>query len=105
MVFKAGNNLWEVRSKHGRHAYWDEPKKLLEACIEYFEWADSNPIKKEKLFQHNGKIIKGHEEIPRALSIYGLCGFLGINRTTWYDYKLKDDFSNIISVIENALES
>lgn len=113
MAAPKGNRFWEVRSKHGRDKTFSDPASLWESACEYFEWVEDNPLEGAKLFKLKDK--EGNDEISeesyskmRAMTIDGLCLFLGIGVSTWSDYKLKDgykDFSEVISDVENVIRS
>lgn len=98
-----GNRFWEARSKHGRNAIWEDPKKMLEACIEYFEWAESNPLWETKPMVVQGEVYDAPIEKMRAMSIKGLCVFLGISTSSWDNYRQKEDFLGIVEVVENTI--
>lgn len=44
-------------------------------------------------------------EVPkmRAMTIAGLCIFLDIDETTWRDYRSQDDFSTVITRVEQII--
>src|SRR5699024_4951501 len=46
-------------------------------------------------------------EVPkmRAMTISGLCLFLDIDRSTWYDWASRDDYSNIVKRVEEVIYS
>jgi len=82
---------------------WEDSNELWEACVEYFEWIEANPLKEGKLFQFQGEIVDGEISKMRAMTIGGLCIFLGINRSTWQDYRTKDDFSGIVEQVDEII--
>lgn len=97
MAAKKGNQFWKARTKHGRDRLFSSPEALWEACCEYFEWVDENPLIEIKAFAYQGEVVK--EPIPkmRAMTIAGLCLFLGIERGTWNQWRKVDDFSNVVA--------
>lgn len=90
MVFQPGNELWKL-SNPGRKRKYDTPQKLKRACVKYFEWVQNNPIKEEKLFQHDGKIVRGTIHKMRAMTKQGLNLHLQITHKTWDTYRECDN--------------
>lgn len=103
MSAPAGNKFWEARVSHGRNAAFATPEDMWTSCCEFFEWADANPLKGEKLFSYEGSIIRGEFSKMRAMTIEGLCNFLGITSRTWRAYRVKNDFVPIIERVEQVL--
>ena len=95
-----GNQFWKQRSSHGRKPIIATPEIFRNACYEYFEWVEDNPLYETKVFHSTGIITK--TEIPkmRAMTIDGLCLFLGIGIQTWYDYRNREDFSDVVHEVE-----
>ncbi len=58
MAAPKGNKFWLARSSHGRKPIFANPDKLWEACCEYFQWVEKNPLKEQKLFAFQGVITK-----------------------------------------------
>lgn len=105
MAAPKGNEFWKVRSKHGRDVIFSSPEMLREQCFEYFQWCEDNPLSEHKVFPYQGKITQAHVPKMRALTIGGLCIFLGINKDTWYDYRKKEDFSDVCQIIEEIIKT
>ncbi len=99
--FKAGNQFWKQRSKHGRDALFSSPQLLEEAAKEYFEWSDANPLKEEKGFAYKGRVKIQEFNKMRAYSLMGLCLYLGCNEAYFrqFDVKNKPDFATVIEWI------
>jgi hypothetical protein len=72
-------------------------------ALEYFEWCDSNPIDETKLFSFQGEVTSGKAPHIRAMTQAGLCAFLNIGVSTWHDYKKKEEFSEVTSLIESVM--
>jgi len=100
-----GNQFWKARTKHGRDKLFNDPEILWEACQEYFEWVDKNPLMSAETvkFQGEGKLM----DVPkmRAMTMGGLCIFLGINQQTWANYKEDEDFLGIITQTEEIIRN
>lgn len=103
MPAPAGNKFWLARTKHGRDKLFQTPEILWEACCEYFEWVEENPLWEIKPFAYQGLVTQ--ESVPkmRPMTIGGLCLFLGITPTTWYEYKANKDYTDIISQCETTI--
>jgi len=100
----AGNKFWEARSTHGRKLIWEDPEELREACIEYFEWVESNPLWESKPMIANGEIQDAPIAKMRAMTLDGLSVFLGIARKSWDNYRKKDDFLPVVSYVETVIK-
>lgn len=99
-----GNRFWEARSSHGRKPKFASPEVLWEACVEYFNWVEENPLHTSELVKHQGEAKVATLPKMRAMTINGLCIFLDITRPTWDEYRKKsDDFSTIITRAENII--
>jgi len=103
MAAPKGNRFWEARSSHGRKPIWDNPQELYDACVEYFEWVEANPLWETKPMIVNGEVYDAPTAKMRAMTIEGLCVFLGMHRSTWDEYKHKQDFSDIVSLVNNTM--
>jgi hypothetical protein len=96
MAAPAGNQFWKARSSHGRRPIFSSAEALWDACVEYFQWVEDNPLQSAELvtFQGAGKLV----DVPkmRAMTITGLCIFLDIDSSTWRVWasdKTKDFFA------------
>lgn len=91
MTAPVGNKFWLARSRHGVKPTFPETEegaqRLLEACEDYFEWVQENPLYEAKLVSFEG--ISSLEEIPkmRAMTVEGLCLFIDISSRTWRLWK------------------
>lgn len=103
MAAPKGNQFWKARSSHGRNPKFASPDDLWAACCEYFEWVEANPLKEAKPFAFQGVITMAEVNKMRAMTIGGLCIFLDIDRTTWAEYGKKDDFSTIVTRVDETI--
>lgn len=104
MAAPKGNRFWEARSSHGRKPKFESPELLWEACIEYFDWVEQNPLHTAELVKHQGEATVATLPKMRAMTINGLCIFLDITRPTWDQYRKKsDDFLNIVTCAESII--
>lgn len=88
--------FWKARTKHGRDKIFSTPEILLEACVEYFEWCDNNPLQEEKAFANSPKIIVN---LLRAYTLKGLCIFLHIDENTWQRYRKEEPYKDFWAVV------
>ena len=103
MQFQAGNKFWLARSSHGRNPIFKDAEQLRNACYEYFQWVEDNPLCEEKIFHSQGMITKDTITKMRAMTISGLCIFLDIDRTTWENYRNNPDFFRITKEVEEII--
>lgn len=98
-----GNRFWEARSSHGRNPKFATADDLWQACCEYFEWVEENPLQEAKPFSFQGE--SWIESVPkmRAMTLNGLCLFLDINDQTWRDYRGRDDFIGVCGRAEQII--
>jgi hypothetical protein len=103
VVAPAGNQFWKARSTHGRAPIFAEPDGLLEACLEYFEWVEANPLWEDKIISFQG--VATHVDVAkmRAMTIAGLCIFLDISRKTWDGYRARQDFIPVCEQVEQII--
>ena len=98
-----GNQFWKARSSHGRKPIFEDSEKLWESCQEYFQWCEDNPLEEEKIFHNQGEITRAVITKMRAMTISGLCIFLGICESTWSNYKSKDGFLAVVTRADRVI--
>ena len=98
------NQFWLARSKHGRNPIFDNPKDLWDACLEYFQWVEDNPLWEDKPFGYQGTVVTNTVAKMRAMTIGGLCIFLDICENTWSSYREKEDFLRVITRAERIIK-
>ena len=103
MQFQKGNKFWLARSSHGRNPIFSNPEQLRNACYEYFQWVEDNPLYEEKIFHSQGIITKDTITKMRAMTIGGLRIFLGICEQTWVNYKNNPDFLGVVKEVEEII--
>lgn len=101
MAAPKNNQFWKLRSKHGRDKIFQSPEILMEAALEYFEITSKRQwIKKD---------FKGKDavevDIPTSppFTIHGLLIFLDIDDNTWYRYKGREEFRDVVTRIEKII--
>ena len=100
MAAPPGNKFWLLRSTHGRNPIFKKPKDLWEAACEYFEWAQTNPISAQ---DNKGTKNVNEVDFVRPFTIYALCIYLDIGRSTWNDYRDNNDFSLVVHKIDDII--
>lgn len=99
--FLPGNRFWLARSSHGAKPKFENADDLWAACVEYFEWNAENPLYEAKAFAYEGCVTVEHLPLMRAMTIAGLCLFLDIDESTWFEWKKsRPDLSNVITRAE-----
>lgn len=103
MAAPKGNKFWEIRKTSGRNPIFSSTEQMWEDCVGYFEWVEANPLMESKPFAFQG--AGWLEEVPkmRAMTINGLCVYLGISIETWREYRGKEDFSGVVSQVEQII--
>lgn len=109
MPFERGNRFWEARNENkGAAPAYENPEDLKEACIEYFEWVEANPLQSAEKVTFHGHGSTFPVDKMRAMTVVGLCNFIGIARATWYNWKGdtgsgRDDVLDIIAWAEDII--
>lgn len=98
-----GNQFWKARSKHGRDRLFESPAALWEACCEYFEWVEANPLYEMKAFAYQGVVVQEPVAKMRAMTMGGLCIFLDIDETTWREWRKSEDFSPVVLRVDKVI--
>lgn len=105
MPAPVGNKFWKMRTRHGRNPVFDSPEDMWAACCEYFEWVQENPLEEEQLFAYQGNVSRETVYKMQAMTIEGMCVYLGIGTSTWSDYKGKEGFSAIANQVESVIRT
>lgn len=100
-----GNRFWEARSTHGRSPIFASPELLWEACVEYFQWVEDNPLYEARLVSFQGASVL--EDVPkmRAMTVSGLCLFLDIQMSTWQQYREREGFTAVTASADQVIRS
>lgn len=104
MAAPKGNKFWEARSSHGANPKFEHSTDLWDACLEYFEWVEDNPLKEARVAQCKGEPKVIELDKMRAMTIGGLCNFLDICHDTWIEWRNnRDDLSEVIKKTESII--
>lgn len=101
--FAKGNKYWTRREKHGAPRKYETAEALWDACVEYFEHCEANPLQEQKLFAYEGSVTKETVSKMRCMTIGGLCLWLGITRETWGKYRKRHDLSDTCSMAHEII--
>lgn len=102
--FTSGNRWWEVRSSHGANPKFKNAEDLQDACREYFEWNDENPLIEAKLVSFQGSSVLENVPKMRAMSLHGLTQFLGVTFKTWHEWRSeRPDLGDVIAWAEQII--
>jgi len=94
-----------MRSSHGRKPIFKSPDELWEACVEYFQWVEDNPLWEDKVMMAQGEPTHVPISKMRAMTIDGLCIFLDIDEKTWSNYRDKEDFVGVTTRAERVIRN
>lgn len=94
--------LWK-RVKIGRPSMYNTPEDLWTAACQYFEWANNNSLKEEKVFNAKDGIRRAKLDKMRPYTLAGLCLYLNISHQTYYNYKMNDNFVEVCALIEQTM--
>lgn len=102
--FKEGNQLWRLGAP--RRKKFATPDDLWNACVGYFEWAESNPLMESRPFHHQGLITMAEVPKMRAFTQRGLCLHIGISQETWRNYGDDDthkEYHEVVAQVESII--
>ncbi|MCB5411792.1 DNA-packaging protein [Pseudogemmobacter faecipullorum] len=89
--FLPGNRIWEARASSGPKPKFETAEALWDAACEYFEWVHENPLYKDQLVTFQGSATHEPVAAMRAMTIRGLCLFLGVSHEAWRRWQVEDD--------------
>lgn len=104
--FAVGNELWRLAKNYMRKdKKFETPEELLAKVLDYFQWAEDNPLQESKLVSYEGS--SSIEEVPkmRALTLRGLTLHIGVGMETWGGWRRGDrvDLADVIAFAESYL--
>lgn len=105
MPWEEGNQFWMARSSHGRKPIFADADVLWDACVQYFEWVEANPLLEEKLFHYQGEVVKGTASKMRAMTVGGLCIYLDISKICWDNYCERDGFVSVTTRVREIIDN
>jgi hypothetical protein len=105
MAAPLGNRFWEARTSHGPKERFTDPAVLWDACVEYFDWVERNPLWENKVAQFQGAPVDMPIAKMRAMTIGGLCLLLNIAHKTWIEWRGRQDLSEVVSRVEEVIKT
>lgn len=98
-------NIYDRLLKNHRDRIFLTPDDFLSACVEYFNWAESNPLQEEHLFAYQGEISRADTDKVRPFTKRGLATYLGIPVSRLESYKTRKDpaWADVVEVIEQVI--
>ena len=95
--------LWEVMKGPGQPPTFSSPQEMWDRAVEYFKWCGQHQLIEEKIGFFQGEPTSGFVGHKRPMTVSGLCIFLNIDRTTWYNYKKNPEYFNITTAIDETM--
>lgn len=103
-MFAPGNQLWKRRKAPCSEPKFKTAEELLEACCEYFQWVEDNPLWEEKAFAYEGEVTYANVAKPRVMTIQALCTFIGVTHPTWLNWRRdRTDLKDVIAWAESVV--
>lgn len=98
------NKIWNNANLGGRPHKIKSAAELVQKAVDYFTWADDNPIITSRFMTKNGLV---ENTTPRPYTLHGFCVFAGIG--DWSSFKKynmeRKGFRGLIEDIENIITS
>jgi len=98
-----GNRFWLQRSTHGRKPKFENSDDLWDACCQYFEWAEDNPLEESVVYQ--GEVMDKTLPKMRAMTLTGMRIYIDIGHETWSRYKQIDDFKEVVKKVDEIIRT
>ena len=86
---------------------YQTPEALLEACLNYFQWLEENPVPVGKTHvTKEGNVIRYEEFKMTPATLDGLCIHLKMTRYIWaYYYRRHKDYIPVVSWVESWMRN
>lgn len=96
--------IWNHANLGGRPRKFKSAAELAQKAVDYFSWADANPIVTSRFMTKQGMVVN---TTPRPYTIHGFCVFAGIGDWSSFkkSYMEKKGFCGLIQNIENTIVS
>jgi hypothetical protein len=107
MAAPKGNSFWEARSSHGRKPIFASPDELWDACVEYFEWVEANPLWEDNIISFRGAATHVPVAKLRPMTLEGLYIFLDISHACWQNWRehTDEDFVAVVTRVEQIIRT
>lgn len=99
--------FWEPGqpAREGRPRIFQSPQDLWASAVDYFNWTMANPLYEERAASDDGSPTTIEIRKVRAMTIGGLCVFLGIDPITWKNYREREEYFRVISAVEQVMRT
>ena len=103
------NKFWRARSSHGRKPKFKDADVLWDACCEYFDWVEDNPLLAAEVIKYEGHGSIMDVPKRRAMTLEGLCDFICVDPSTWIKWKTdgsdnyRKDLCHVITRAERVI--
>lgn len=74
-----GNQLWKLRTKHGKSKLFGDGPLLWDEAVQYFEWCDRHPLYRVELVKYQGSADEAEVPLGRPYTMDGLTVYLGVS--------------------------
>jgi hypothetical protein len=74
-----GNQLWKLRTKHGRDRLFSDAALLWDEACKYFDWCDRHPRSKAELVKYKGDYEEAGVPLGHMYSMHELTVYLGVS--------------------------
>lgn len=79
MARLTGNQLWKLRTTHGKSKLFSSGELLREEACRYFDWCDRHPWERIELVKYKGDSEEAEVPIGRPYTMDGLTVFLALS--------------------------
>jgi hypothetical protein len=105
-VIRGGKAIYEY-IKPGRPPRFADPQAMWDRAVDYFRWAEENPIQEEKHYPMQGEVIEKSIDKLRAFTLNGLCLFIGLDTETFRRYGTgengKGAYKEVVALIKQVV--
>jgi hypothetical protein len=101
------SDYWRGRGPRGKKPKFDSPEKLWDACVEYFEFVEANPLLEDKAMG-GGEAGPAHTDLRkmRAMTIAGMCTFIGCSQRAWQEWAVeRADLKETIELVDQIIRT
>lgn len=102
---------WMAAKMQGRPSRYTDAEELAAYIEGYFAWNAANPIMSYEVGNFRGRGYLNGKPLRRIATLQGLCGFLGLNASTWQAWKrpdhslFKPEFVSVIEAAEDMMDA
>lgn len=79
------------------------PQSLLKEAIEYFEWAEDNPLQEDKNGWYEGIACHTLVNKVRAFTLKGLCNYIAVPESRLRKYRQDEDYKEVMEMIDQVI--